>query len=1331
MSKRLRVFLISALAIMLIMTCTVFTVTATNEFKMIDNASIRVSVTADGFYGIKFAATVQDTDKNYKMLIIPEDYYEGYLNAADKGEKNVVEYLIGRFGADKLSIVNNCALRDNVVEGSIVKIKYNNLNRGFLGIAYYETENEGATVYNLAALATESPKSYTIVDKAAEAYVLDEYQGIDVVLDSLKSIILDGVKQANGVLEADKDTTAATITLAEKTKKVFVGDTFKLDYTPAIATSLATYSGENVTVAADKTITAVTVGTSTITADLLGVKDTMELTVVSKDITGLETNGKVISWEAAVGADKYIVTVNGTETEVTTNSYTLTTGGVYDISVCAVVGEVKGNTASIEDYIYTEDDIALLNMKDISFTTLNHESGNITFKSVKDGLNWRNNATLVLKNQYGSGKYFKVGFTSVGTTMNYNVQKFGISFLRAEKANSNLTDNIAAGQYSFVFPDFTETYINYGENTAYNYVSGVATGVGNTWIGSNFYMASSLTANTKYYIAVGFEGTGIDKVVNLVFMNSSSEILRAMSWSYRDLVDVDSKFAELPETGYFSFHSWQDSNTAVTFDYEVVDKEDLFKESQLIAPQVKTDGASVRWSNALADKYLVSVNGGAYEETTATGMTFENYGVYNLSVKAVFGATESSSTSVQAIYLEDDITILNAQNISFDKLNYESGNITFNSVSGLTWRNASTIILKKQYTDELIKVGFTAVGTSIGNGTQKFGIGVRGASATSTDTVTPGQYSLYLPEFGGGAAINYSDNRAVNYVADGTNSKNIKPYAGVALNTDLVVGQKYYAVTGFVGKGNDAVFHFALLDSNENLLYATYWNYKDIVAFNANFAAVPDSGYYSIYSFQDAEKAVTLDYEFITLTELQSKAVVKNTTTSSISENNGVKTYNFTASSSVVESSNWRESATVTIAEPYKNNCKNEFIKVGFKPVTTSTGARLDDQRINVVYRAASVLSGSYPSGAWHTIFFNNGATNLKLCYNGDSVGGGYSQINGISTLDTTKNHYIITGVVTTESATTFYYMLTVDNGNGETLLAYKSWALSSIDTAGNGINDSGMFVINVSTPLQTSITTEMLSEADGMGLVSSAENKVVVDGAASSYTSSITGNGYSVKVTTNENAAPWNFDDKDNEELPKVSVNIRTSANTYDDEFVKVGFTAAGTNLADNDINIAPRTASTSNTSQWRNTWSLMPIKDGTILLSYNAGGPYIDYVMHNNFAEDYLVNGMVVGANYYIVAGIVNNNDIYFMLYKVETTGDVLVATATWDFSSEVVNGNNTHANTNKTNLANLASTPIPASGYIVVSLYTPSVTKTITVDILSATEASALINAIPSAE
>ena len=118
------------------------------------------------------------------------------------------------------------------------------------------------------------------------------------------------------------------------------------------------------------------------------------------------------------------------------------------------------------------------------------------------------------------------------------------------------------------------------------------------------------------------------------------------------------------------------------------------------------------------------------------------------------------------------------------------------------------------------------------------------------------------------------------------------------------------------------------------------------------------------------------------------------------------------------------------------------------------------------------------------------------------------------------------------------------------------------------------------------------------------------------------------------------------------------------------------------------------------------------------------IELFKENN--PNYLVSGMEVGAKYYIVLGVVNNNDIYFMLYKETANGEELVASATWDYANEIENkvvkdGSVEDGTAVYANFEN--------AGNFIISLYTPSVTKTITVAILTASEANALIAAIPS--
>jgi hypothetical protein len=84
------------------------------------------------------------------------------------------------------------------------------------------------------------------------------------------------------------------------------------------------------------------------------------------------------------------------------------------------------------------------------------------------------------------------------------------------------------------------------------------------------------------------------------------------------------------------------------------------------------------------------------------------------------------------------------------------------------------------------------------------------------------------------------------------------------------------------------------------------------------------------------------------------------------------------------------------------------------------------------------------------------------------------------------KQYYIIAGVVTTETESTFYYVLTVDNGTSEQVLFSTSWVLG-VKTANVALAESGYLVVNCATQNQTCLTYQILSETEGLAVVNSA----------------------------------------------------------------------------------------------------------------------------------------------------------------------------------------------------------------------------------------------------
>lgn len=1091
-SKRFRILLISLLTMLLAMSCTVFTAIATTEFKMIDGASIRVAQTADGYYGIRFGAQIADTEKNYKMLIIPEDYYDGYLSATDKNDRNVVEYLIDKFGESNLSIVQNCAIKDGVASGSILRVKYNNLNRGFLGVAYYETESEGNTVYNTAAFATERPNAYTIAEIAAENYDYYVEQGADEAVAGLKNIIFNALNQKNGISESDSANTTPVINVVEESKKVFVGEAFTLSYENAVASSLIKYTGENVSVD-NGNITVNVAGTTTITADLLGLTDTVSVTAVSKNIANLKGTGKTITWDEVDGADKYIITVNGTEYETATNSYTLTTGGVYNISVCAVVGEAKGNAATLNDYLTTTDDIQFYLASDISFDEATYTSGTITMTHTPgefvNSNGKRSSATILLNKAYEVGNYIKVGFISNSTKL--QDAKLGISFLG--NSTSTQYDNINPGRHSFVFDDIANgMYLNYGGNTVTDYTI--------AWGGSGLHWNNTVdieaglnpnnTNNVKYYIVVGTEQLlDGNKLITAALLDKDNNVIQATTWNETDVIARNGAFAKLPESGNFAIHYYGEST--VTLDYTVGSKTDMFNETELTAPAITVNGNVAEWLSPLADKYLVSIDDGEYEETTETSKMFNEEGIFNVKVKAVYGNTVSSIGEAAVSTLTD----WGFANIKQGELS-KNGNvtsITFTPTDDITTtggqsQKTAVIYEKQNYSTQFIKLGFTAVSNNLQN--NFINIAMR-TDKVGDNPVFGGRYNLFLYDNGSNFYAGFGINNKYEY---GNAPTKYGTYT-TDLRTGIEVPAKYYIVFGEL----NGTVHFALYKEIsagvEEIVCNKTWNLASRES--ATGVELPDSGYFVISSWLGQER--TLTYEVIDETQLPIAVTNASSYQTTVNANGGYDINFTTPSTNVNQGNNTGEfpgkSTNFTTLTKYDD----EFIKVGF----TSTSVNLADEDINISLRTttdSTWVSGYNQPWRWYLSTIASGGKLMLGVHGGGkesatfALHGSYADNANylLDGMEVGAKYYYIAGVVNDND---IYVMLYKETATGDELVASASWDFKTqfIDanvmvnsSSASSIGTEGYYVVSCwQASVTRTITVDILTATEANTLIS------------------------------------------------------------------------------------------------------------------------------------------------------------------------------------------------------------------------------------------------------
>ena len=199
MIKRISIF-IMLLFSALMLTCAAFTmnlggrVYASDTFTMVDGAFVRNSKTP---YGIMFMANVPasvatDSNKSFHMLIIPQDYIDTYSLTPESDYYAVLEAAVGKSGLADMACIPFEKPADSgnwFIRGSLVNVKYTNLNRNFVGIAYYEEggvrtyatwgENYHRSICNVAS------RYMTTVDYGTDEDVKEYID--DIIVDSYDS----------------------------------------------------------------------------------------------------------------------------------------------------------------------------------------------------------------------------------------------------------------------------------------------------------------------------------------------------------------------------------------------------------------------------------------------------------------------------------------------------------------------------------------------------------------------------------------------------------------------------------------------------------------------------------------------------------------------------------------------------------------------------------------------------------------------------------------------------------------------------------------------------------------------------------------------------------------------------------------------------------------------------------------------------------------------------------------------------------------------------------------------------------------------------------------
>lgn len=161
-----------------------------SAFRMKEGASIRLNKENDT-YGIRFGAVVTDETKSYTMMIVPTELAGGYKESSGITLSEYCEKRAEEAGGRVAKAENLAPDGNGEITCALVRVKWENLNRAFTAIAYYEADGQRIE----AARAEENARSvFEVAQKALDSGTLDEAERAAV--EQLKA---DGEKEADGV----------------------------------------------------------------------------------------------------------------------------------------------------------------------------------------------------------------------------------------------------------------------------------------------------------------------------------------------------------------------------------------------------------------------------------------------------------------------------------------------------------------------------------------------------------------------------------------------------------------------------------------------------------------------------------------------------------------------------------------------------------------------------------------------------------------------------------------------------------------------------------------------------------------------------------------------------------------------------------------------------------------------------------------------------------------------------------------------------------------------------------------------------------------------------
>ena len=200
------------------------------KMTMLTGASVRA--VNDGYNGIRFEAEVgKEIDENakYYVMIVPYSYMNGITGDYYAELSAKYSTLAVMESTPYLNEVDDGTRKANTyyVRGSLVNLKYNNLNRKFFGIAYKELN--GVRTY---AEFVEGENVRSVAQVSSRALNAAAYKGeslSDGMKTALEAFVNKAVYQANGKTETEADNAAKVeFTIDRTTLNLAPGESYTL-----------------------------------------------------------------------------------------------------------------------------------------------------------------------------------------------------------------------------------------------------------------------------------------------------------------------------------------------------------------------------------------------------------------------------------------------------------------------------------------------------------------------------------------------------------------------------------------------------------------------------------------------------------------------------------------------------------------------------------------------------------------------------------------------------------------------------------------------------------------------------------------------------------------------------------------------------------------------------------------------------------------------------------------------------------------------------------------------------------------------------------------------